>query len=101
MASKIKISNVSAIPEGKGIVVRLPNGTEVALFKVKGEVFALDNTCPHEGGPLGEGELTDYQIQCPWHAWDFDVRSGCCINNPGIDARHLDIEIDGDEIFLL
>lgn len=100
MDSKVKLGNVSAVPEGRGIIVQLPNGRAIALFKVKGEVFALDNTCPHEGGPLGDGALTDYQVQCPWHAWDFDVRTGYCLNNPGQDAEHIAIEVVGDEIFL-
>lgn len=94
-----KLANVGDIPEGKAIVVQLPKGKEIALFKVKGEVFALDNTCPHAGAPLGEGTVSGYKVQCPWHAWDFDVRTGACTTFPGIDARHIAIEIIDDEIF--
>ncbi|HEY2827829.1 MAG TPA: Rieske 2Fe-2S domain-containing protein [Pirellulales bacterium] len=48
----------------------------VALFNVDGQFFALDGVCPHQGGPLGEGELTGCIISCPWHGWQFDVRTG-------------------------
>jgi nitrite reductase (NADH) small subunit len=48
----------------------------VALFNVEGQFFALDGICPHQGGPLGEGELTGCIVTCPWHGWQFDVRTG-------------------------
>jgi nitrite reductase (NADH) small subunit len=48
----------------------------VALFNVGGQFFALDGICPHQGGPLGEGALTGCIVTCPWHGWQFDVRSG-------------------------
>lgn len=54
----------------------------VALFNVDGEVFALDNTCPHAGGPLGEGTLEGEVVSCPWHHWKFNVRTGRCLKNP-------------------
>lgn len=49
---------------------------EVAVFNVGGEVFALENSCPHQGGPLADGWLRDGFITCPWHGWCFDVRTG-------------------------
>ncbi|HTQ38265.1 MAG TPA: Rieske 2Fe-2S domain-containing protein [Pirellulales bacterium] len=48
----------------------------IALFNVAGEFFALDGVCPHQGGPLGEGQLSGCIVTCPWHGWQFDVRSG-------------------------
>ncbi len=48
----------------------------VALFNIGGEYFALDGVCPHQGGPLAEGELTGCVVTCPWHSWQFDVRTG-------------------------
>jgi nitrite reductase/ring-hydroxylating ferredoxin subunit len=48
----------------------------IALFNVDGQFFALDGVCPHQGGPLGEGELSGPVVTCPWHGWQFDVRTG-------------------------
>jgi nitrite reductase (NADH) small subunit len=48
----------------------------VALFNVEGSFYALDGICPHQGGPLGEGELTGCIVTCPWHGWQFDVGTG-------------------------
>ncbi|MCB1134764.1 MAG: Rieske 2Fe-2S domain-containing protein, partial [Chlamydiia bacterium] len=58
MASKmLKLISLDAIPEGGSLIVAGPRGTEIALFKIKGAVYALDNACPHSEGPLGKGEL--------------------------------------------
>ena len=48
----------------------------VALFNVEGSFYALDGVCPHQGGPLGEGELVGCIVTCPWHGWQFDVGTG-------------------------
>lgn len=94
------MANVEDIPIGKGIVVIIHDGTEIALFNVNGNIFAIDNTCPHMGGPLGEGDLEGCVVTCPWHGWQFDVKTGNCLNMPGDDARAIPIEIRGNEIFL-
>ncbi len=49
---------------------------EVALFNVGGQFFALENTCPHQGGPIAGGTLEGALVTCPWHGWCFDVRTG-------------------------
>jgi nitrite reductase (NADH) small subunit len=49
---------------------------EVAIFLVDGEVRAYENACPHQGGPIGEGQIEGTTVTCPWHAWTFDLRTG-------------------------
>jgi len=48
----------------------------VALYRVGDEFYALDGVCPHQGGPLGKGQLTGCVVTCPWHGWQFDVTTG-------------------------
>ena len=45
----------------------------IALYHTRSGFFATENTCPHRGGPLGEGDLIGDEIVCPWHLWGFDV----------------------------
>ncbi|RMH36093.1 MAG: non-heme iron oxygenase ferredoxin subunit [Nitrospirae bacterium] len=75
------VAQLSDLPPGTCLSIELPEAG-IALFNVKGEVFALDNTCPHAGGPLGEGCLTGDLVACPWHGWKFNVRTGACLKNP-------------------
>jgi nitrite reductase (NADH) small subunit len=100
MAERIKIAEVSELPEGTGKVVTASTRV-LALFNVGGSFHAVDNTCPHRGGPLGEGELSGSVVTCPWHGWQFDVRSGENPRNPGASARRVPLEIQGNEIFAL
>jgi nitrite reductase/ring-hydroxylating ferredoxin subunit len=73
--SWIRAVDVSEVPPGQGreLVVA---GRIVALFNVDGDYFALDGICPHQGGPLGKGLLRGCIVTCPWHGWQFDVRTG-------------------------
>jgi nitrite reductase/ring-hydroxylating ferredoxin subunit len=72
-----------------------------ALANVGGELYAVLNDCPHNGGPLGKGELQGRELVCPWHGWRWDVTSGrnCW---PGADwrAAKVPVKIVGDEVQL-
>src|SRR6188768_2010274 len=48
----------------------------IVLVNLDGEVFALDDRCPHQGGPLTRGTLNGETLMCPWHCWSFNVRTG-------------------------
>jgi nitrite reductase/ring-hydroxylating ferredoxin subunit len=62
-----------------GEVVEIAVGHEVlAISKVDGVHYAVDNICPHAGGPLGDGDMEDFDVVCPYHGWAFDVRTGEC-----------------------
>lgn len=60
------------------------NERRIAFFHTASGLFATDNTCPHRGGPLAEGDLIGDEIICPWHLWTFDVRSGKTEADPEI-----------------
>ena len=66
---------VSDIVPGTGKQLTV-GGKDVALFNVDGTFYAVDNTCPHRGGPLAEGEVEGCAVTCPWHAWTFDLKTG-------------------------
>jgi nitrite reductase (NADH) small subunit len=70
-----RIASVAECPPGVCLEV-VAGERVVALFNVGGEFFALDGVCPHQGGPLGQGELSGCVVTCPWHGWQFDVRTG-------------------------
>ena len=58
------------------------NGEKVCLANVEGKYFALGNVCTHLGGPLSEGKLEGYEVQCPWHGSRFDIRTGIVAKPP-------------------
>lgn len=68
---------------GCSATIDLPDGGELALFNIDGEFYATENFCPHKGAPLADGKLCGYVIECDWHGWQFDVRSGECLTARG------------------
>lgn len=96
----IILAKTTDVPEGGSIIVLGPNGLEIALFKLEGKIHALENVCPHQGGPLGEGDIVNGCVTCPWHGWRFDIKSAECDTMPGESAKYIPIEIVGDEIRL-
>jgi nitrite reductase/ring-hydroxylating ferredoxin subunit len=67
------------LPVGSRKTVELPDEREIALYNINGEFYAIQNWCPHKGAPLSEGTLCDRVIECDWHGWQFDLRSGECL----------------------
>lgn len=59
-----------------GVLKVESDGNPIVLSMVNGEVYAIDAVCSHEGGPLEEGKLEGYELECPWHGSKFDVRTG-------------------------
>src|SRR5437773_840952 len=71
----------AGFPEGKPTCVTVGSRT-IAVFRVSGKTYALDNTCTHLGGPLCKGRLDGFVVECPWHVSRFDVRSGQVVGPP-------------------
>lgn len=76
---KVSAGRVEDFPEGTCMTIELPAERELALYRVNGEFYATENFCPHKGAPLAAGKLCDHVIECEWHGWQFDVRTGQCL----------------------
>ena len=93
-----KAATLAELPPGQAKQVTL-NGKAVGLFNVGGTVYAIDDTCPHRGAPLWEGDLEGKEVTCPWHGARFDVTSGahlCPPANAGVASYQ--VQVVGDEI---
>ena len=64
------------IEENRAIIIPLPKGDRVAVFKYDGKISAVQNACRHQNGPLGEGRVIDGCITCPWHGWQYRPHDG-------------------------
>lgn len=88
------------VVEGHAKIVTL-NGVEVALCRVEGKVYGVENKCSHDDGPLGEGELEGYAIVCPRHGAKFDVRTGEVIRMPAaFPCRVFAVKTQGDDVLV-
>ena len=99
MGSFIKATAVSEVAQGQGRVCEI-NGKPVAIFNVGGQFCAVGNTCPHRGGPLGEGDLEGSVVTCPWHGWQFDVTTGVSPVNPAATIQKFNCKVEGSDILV-
>lgn len=97
--AKVKIATVDDVPAGQGRTVEAA-GKTLALFNIDGTYYAIDNTCSHRGGPLGEGDLEDRVVTCPWHAWQWDVVTGANVNNPAVKVACFSVTVEGGRIYV-
>lgn len=94
-----KVGKVNEIPAGSIKTVQL-GGKALAVANVGGTLYAIDNTCLHRGGPLGEGQMEGKVVTCPWHGWQYDVTTGKTVQNPNAGVSCFKTEVRGDEVFV-
>ncbi len=96
----VAVFPLADLPPGRSAVVEVGE-EEIALFNVKGEIFAIENACPHAGAALGRGDLCEESgtVACPWHGWSIDVRSGACRSDVAT-VRTFPVRIEGGEILV-
>lgn len=100
MAEFLRVTGTTDVAPGSGIVAEI-NGQSIAVFNQNGTFYAIDNTCVHRGGPLGEGELDGDTVACPWHSWRYSVKTGKCLTNPSACVKTYDVKVEGSDIKVL
>ena len=99
MAQFTKVASRAEIPAGAGKVVEA-GGRAIAVFNCDGTFYAVDNTCRHRGGPLGEGSLSGTTVTCPWHGWEYDVATGACRLDPSLVLQRFEVKLQGDDVLV-
>ena len=94
-----EVASVNDLQPGEGKVLNV-NGTAIALFNLNGNFYATQNTCPHRGGPLGEGKLDeDGVVTCPWHGYAFYVTTGEPFNFP-TPIKTYPVKVENGRVFV-
>jgi 3-phenylpropionate/trans-cinnamate dioxygenase ferredoxin subunit len=113
MSSRYVVAKASEVAPGSSRQVSVA-GRDVALFNVKGEFFAIANRCPHEGASLCKGQMVGLaesdgpghyrmvrqgeMVRCPWHGWEFDVRTGRSYCDPArTRVKSFDVHVEKGE----
>jgi len=95
----VKVAKTAEIPAGSIQEVNV-GGKEIAVANVDGKFHAIDNTCLHLGGPLGQGVMEGNLVTCPWHGWQYDVTNGKIPQDPSTGVNCYRLEVRGEEIFI-
>ncbi len=99
MANFVKVASVNEIQAGQGKAVTVGD-REVGLFQCDGKICAVDNVCPHAGGPLSDGDIQGSVVTCPWHGWRFDVCTGVSPMNPAAKITTYEVKVEGNDVLI-
>ncbi len=102
----ILVEGAARLEEGQSKCIQIGDslsgdGVDVILARVDGEIFAVDKRCPHQGGFLADGPMTDGKyLTCPLHHYHFDPKNGSCINASSRKARRYKTKLVGEDLEL-
>jgi nitrite reductase (NADH) small subunit len=93
------VGRVDEFKEGVGLAVKA-GGRTIAVFKIRDRFFAINNTCPHKGATLCEGEVINdrYIVRCPWHHWNWQLDTGQLEADSRQRLRRYDVKVDDDQV---
>jgi len=114
MTTRYEVCTVRELPPGERIIVEA-DGLSIGVFNLDGELYALNNACPHQLANLCEGRITGYMtsdevgeyewerdgqiIQCPWHHWEFDITTGESVFNPHkVRTQTYDVSVESRSV---
>jgi|SRR5579885_2477635 len=95
----VKVASLSALPKDSVMEV-IVEGQPYAVCNVGGTLRALSGVCLHRGGPLGQGQIHDGRIVCPYHLWEFDCATGEYDSDPTLRVPTFEVKVEGGDIFL-
>ncbi len=96
----VRIARIDELPDGEVRVFEL-EGEGIALCNAGGEVFAIEDICTHDDGPLGEGHLEGHCIECPRHGARFDIRTGAAVRMPAVaPVGTYPVKTENGEVFV-
>ena len=98
---KITVGKIDAVPPGRGATIQLKDGSELALFNVGGNLFAIENFCPHKGYPLADSRLYGNTVECDLHGWRFDVTNGECTNKKNCSLESYEVLVEDEMIKII
>ena len=101
MALRVRVCRVAEVIDGELRAFAVPGVTwPVIVTRVDGELIAVPGVCPHEDVALAGGELHGHAVVCPGHGYAFDLHTGKCVHDPGLELRRYKITIIGTEIWV-
>jgi nitrite reductase (NADH) small subunit len=95
----VRVGALKLLPPGSAIQVEIGENA-VAVCNVGGTLHAIDGICPHSGGPLGHGALDGPILTCPYHAWEFDCRTGTSGVDEYLQLATYKVKVEDGEILV-
>jgi len=98
MPKFVKVASKTELDAQSPICVEV-GGKRIALFDLGGEIYAIDDVCTHEGGPLSEGLIENDEVECPWHGARFKIATGEVCGAPAYEnVVRYNVRVRGDDV---
>ena len=99
MAKFVKVATRAELAGLQGGKLVQATGQNLALFNVEGNYYAIENTCPHRGGPLAEGPVEGDAVTCPWHGSKFNIKTGAVLAPPADrGVKSFPVRVSGENV---
>lgn len=99
MGQFVKIGTVADFEDLEAGMHVEVGGQSLAIFNIAGTLYAIENTCPHRGGPLAEGMMAGQEVICPWHGSRFDVKTGVVLTPPAQQGvKSFPVRVTGNDV---
>jgi len=97
----VEVATLDQVPEAGSHLVEVDD-VRIALFNLNGEIYAIEDRCTHDGGPLVEGTIVNKcEVKCPRHGARFDIRTGAALSMPAIaPTPTFAVRVEGDRILI-
>jgi 3-phenylpropionate/trans-cinnamate dioxygenase ferredoxin subunit len=101
MAKFVPVAKASQLQEGEVRAIELEGGARIAICRAEGQLYAFEDVCTHDDGPLAEGELIGCAIECPRHGARFDVRTGAVLAMPAVfPIKTFALKVEDDAVLV-
>ena len=96
----VRICSKGQLPPSGEALEFSAGGKLLCVANLNGAISAMDNECPHHGGPLGQGMIEEGKIVCPWHAYAYDVVTGISSHDSGLKVDVYEVKLAGDDVLV-
>lgn len=98
MSQWVRLCSLTEAPRSGTVKEAVATGVSFCLANLEGKLHATGNVCPHRGAPLAEGWIENGKLVCPWHAWTFDLNTGCTDSPEGEKVSVFPLRIEGEDV---
>ena len=97
--NRIKMGKLNDLSPGKSIEKRIM-ARRIAVFNVGGKLYGIESDCKHMKASLQSGKVENEIVTCPWHSWQYDIKTGQCLTVDKFKLRTYEVEVDGDDVYI-
>jgi nitrite reductase (NADH) small subunit len=100
MSEFVRICARAELPSSGNALEFSAGDRTLCIANEHGEITAMDNVCPHRGGPLGQGMIEGGKVICPWHAWAFDLKTGAAQHSPQTRVDVYEVRVEDEDVLV-